>query len=143
MDTIFIYNPSSCRKKSFQILKFRLLLQFQIKILLALVQKKPLEIRTSWSSCMSGTSQSCNNVIIAVLYKLSIHYKKSIQTLFGPQHLVVGINPQSTKSNRKGLKPLLFEKNYIKVKQWRATERKGKIWKICKSLIQHYKAFKS
>ena len=76
MDTIFIYNPSSCRKKSFQILKFRLLLQFQIKILLALVQKKPLEIRTSWSSCMSGTSQSCNNVIIAVLYKIEYTLQK-------------------------------------------------------------------
>ena len=63
-DTIFIYNLSSCRNKYFYILKFSILLQFQIKKMLwILVQKEPLEILMSWCSCMAGTSQSCSHVI--------------------------------------------------------------------------------
>ena len=42
-----------------------------------LEQKEPLEIITSWRSCMAGTSQSCNHVI-AVLYKIDYALQKGL-----------------------------------------------------------------
>ena len=60
VDTIFTYNPSSCRNKIFLCSKAQSSLTASDKKMpWILVQKEPLEILTSWWSCMAGTSQSC------------------------------------------------------------------------------------
>ena len=40
-----------------------------------LVQKDSLQILTCWSSCISGTCQSCNHVIV-VIYETDYAYQK-------------------------------------------------------------------
>ena len=78
VDTIFIYNPFSCRSKIFLYSKVQSSLTVSDKTLLwILVQKEPLEILTSWYSCIAGTSQSCNHVI-AVLYKIDYALQKGL-----------------------------------------------------------------
>ena len=78
VNTIFIYNPSSCRNKIFLYSKVQSSLTVSDKKMLwILVQKEPLEILKSWCSCMAGTSQSCNHVI-AVLYKIDHALQKGL-----------------------------------------------------------------
>ena len=70
VDTIFIYNSSSCRNNFFLYSKVQSSLTVSDKKMVwILVQKEQLRMLTRWCTCILGTSQSCNHVML-VLYKI-------------------------------------------------------------------------
>ena len=75
------------------------------KMLWILVQKEPLEILTSWCSCMAGTSQSCN---CCTLYKIDYALQKGYLNLSCT--LTSSSWNKSTKRDIELKKTLLFER---------------------------------